>query len=260
MELVKAVGTGGTAQIRSGVARYCQNIAYTQEICNPDGVIAEQISVEEAAAMLKVSPQQVRVHLANGRLRGAKLSGRWLVDRESVERMRISRAGPGRPLDPENAWGLLWLLSGRHPSWVKPWTMSRLRQRTSVEDLVVSTATRAERRTFRTHSGLIQHLRNDHRLVLTGISASRHYRADVVGRREVEAYVSERNLPGVANDHKLSEMADDPNVVLRVVKGFWPFESGERYAPRAVVAVDLLDSTDERSRRAGSKLLRGPRP
>jgi hypothetical protein len=106
------------------------------------------------------------------------------------------------------------------------------------------------------HSGLLQRLRDDRRLVLTGISAPRRYRADVVSRRELEAYVRAKDLPKVIRDYKLEEEADDLNVTLRVVEGFWPFEADERYAPKAVVGVDLLDSRDQRSRRAGAKLLK----
>jgi hypothetical protein len=45
------------------------------------------------------------------------------------------------------------------------------------------------------------------------------------------------------------------NLIVRAVDDLWPFNS-ERVAPEAVVAVDLIDSADQRSRRAGSELLK----
>lgn len=54
----------------------------------------------------------------------------------------------------------------------------------------------------------------------------------------------------------LDEQAARPNVLLRMVAdGVWPFESDQRYAGRSVVGVDLLESEDPRSRRAGAELL-----
>ena len=54
----------------------------------------------------------------------------------------------------------------------------------------------------------------------------------------------------------MEERSERANVVFRVVKDqSWPFPEGAAVAPPAVVAVDLLESEDERSRRAGAELL-----
>ena len=60
----------------------------------------------------------------------------------------------------------------------------------------------------------------------------------------------------LAERFALDAHSDRPNVRLRVVSDDdWPFEAAQRVAPAPVVAVDLLDSHDERSQRAARELL-----
>jgi hypothetical protein len=59
----------------------------------------------------------------------------------------------------------------------------------------------------------------------------------------------------VVQRYALEEDPERPNLLLRVVDDdVWPFEAGTNIAPRPVVAVDLLESDDDRSRRAGLEL------
>lgn len=216
----------------------------------------ERISVTDAADHLGVSPQQIRALLGDGLLEGVKLGGRWLVDHESIDRLIANRRGPGRPLSPENAWGFAWLLGGERPDWVKPWTLSRLRHRRDVEELLPGLSRRAEWRRFRAHSGELSRMSDDARLVLAGVSAARHHGANVVTRRELEAYVKAKDLRGIVRDHKLDPNSDEPNVSLRVVHSFWPFSEEAREVPVGVAIIDLLESPDARTKRAGRELLR----
>ncbi len=63
-------------------------------------------------------------------------------------------------------------------------------------------------------------------------------------------------LPALVNRLALDERSERPNVVLRVVDdGLWPFSPDEKVAPAPVVAVDLLEAGDGRSRRAAAQLL-----
>ncbi len=54
----------------------------------------------------------------------------------------------------------------------------------------------------------------------------------------------------------MEERTERFNLLLRVVEDrLWPFRQGAEVATRPIVAVDLLESEDERARRAGYELL-----
>ena len=68
-----------------------------------------QIPVADAAAALEVHPSRVRAMIAAGQLEAEKISGRWFVDRKSVENRRSQPSVNGRPFSEANAWALLCL-------------------------------------------------------------------------------------------------------------------------------------------------------
>ena len=71
----------------------------------------------------------------------------------------------------------------------------------------------------------------------------------------LEAYVKASMVDALIERYALDERAERPNVILRVVAdAFWPFAADAKCAPPLVVAVDLLESEDARSRRAGAEL------
>ena len=75
-----------------------------------------------------------------------------------------------------------------------------------------------------------------------------------MGGEGVELYLSRADLDEVVAGFGLAGAGRSiPNVVLHVVDS-WPFDADERVAP-PVVALDLLEHRDERSRRAGGELL-----
>ena len=92
-------------------------------------------------------------------------------------------------------------------------------------------------------------------MVAGGATAASDYGVGLVGGDVTEAYVSSRQLAVVAERYALEEDPERPNLLLRVVDDHvWPFEADVKIAPRAVVAVDLLELDDDRSRRAGLEL------
>jgi hypothetical protein len=63
-------------------------------------------------------------------------------------------------------------------------------------------------------------------------------------------------VTGLLDRYALEPNANRPNLIVRVVDDdVWPFDDDANVAPWPVVAVDLLDSNDERSRRAGLELI-----
>jgi hypothetical protein len=87
------------------------------------------------------------------------------------------------------------------------------------------------------------------------VSAAGDHGVDIVASDFLEAYVSEARIAALIDQYGLDPDAERPNVVLRVVgDAVWPFSPEMDVAPRSVVAVDLLEADDERSRRAGAAL------
>jgi excisionase family DNA binding protein len=54
------------------------------------------MTLNEAAAILGVTPDTLRQQLANGKLRGRKIGPLWTVTRREVERYRRESRQPGR--------------------------------------------------------------------------------------------------------------------------------------------------------------------
>jgi len=71
----------------------------------------------------------------------------------------------------------------------------------------------------------------------------------------LEAYLPASALLGLVDRFALEESPHRPNIILLVVDDAgWPFGPNVDVAPLPVVAVDLLQLNDERSR-AGAELL-----
>jgi hypothetical protein len=223
-----------------------------------------EVSVRQAAHELSVSPQRVRVLAAAGRIPARKPGRDWAIDLGALGDRGFARRGRGRPLSARSSWAILQLLSGVQPEGLS--RSERLRARARLESLADlapgDLSSRAEVGRYVVHRGLIKRLAKDPRLVLGGVSAASRYRADLVALEEVEGYVRAEDLERLIADFALMPPSAGAraNVVLRVPVSRWPFEEGERIASRAVVAVDLIDAGDERSVRAGRKLLAAVTP
>ena len=215
------------------------------------------MSVSEVAGELAVSPRRVRQMLADGLLRGEQVGRSWIVDRESVREAQLREFPVGRPWSDRSAWGLLLLAAGEEPE-LSPVGMSRARRRLSqgLEAWVDKLRSRAEEHRFYAHPSILEQLAGHAALVRSGVSAVDDYRVDLVSGEAVEGYLTASALEGVVDQFAMDADSDRPNVVLRVVDdSVWPFASDQKVAPLPVVAIDLLESPDERSRRAGRILL-----
>jgi hypothetical protein len=107
---------------------------------------------------------------------------------------------------------------------------------------------------FRAHPSVLGAIRDSEDLMLTGAAAAAELRLGLLAGDTVDAYVSDRALPGIVARHRLQE-SQDPNVFLRSVASFVPSWPPSRIAPKAAVALDLLEDADPRSRQVGKELL-----
>ena len=215
------------------------------------------LGVSDAAAELGVSSRRVRQMLAGGLLDGEKVGRVWMIDSDDLRRIGRSRPKVGRPWSAGSGWAVLALADGRGAD-LSPVERSRAKKRLALglEKIVDRLAARADRRSFYVHPGVLAQLAESSSVVRSGVSAAVDVGADMVAQGEFEGYVSERHIVELVRSFAMDEHAARPNVVLREVDDLaWPFEPGQKVASRSVVAVDLLESDDPRSRRAGMSLL-----
>jgi excisionase family DNA binding protein len=217
------------------------------------------LTVNDAADALGLHPRRVRALIASGSLAAEKLGGRWLLDAADVARANGAERPPGRPLSPSRAWAILSLIEGGTPGWLSAHEIARTRsylRRAEPAGLLPRLSRRAPVRTFRAHPADLPRLVRERAVVLSGPSAASHHGASIAAPGTVEGYVSEVRLGELVERYHLAA-SPNPNVRLHVLgPGLWPFEDA-RVAPAAVVALDLLEADDERSRRAGRELLAG---
>lgn len=221
--------------------------------------LRDHVSVADAARALDVSDRRIRALIRAGALAAQHVGARWLVSRADVERRARHRGRPGRPLGERNAWALIARLSGAEWPELSPWDRSRLKQRLarrSLLSLADELRDRAELHLFRVDERVLARLREDPGIVLSGVNAAAEYGVDIRAPGVVEAYVDRDDLDDLIYRYALrpAEIAD-ANVVLHAVDESVP-RARQGVAPVAAVALDLLESPDDRSRRAGRELAR----
>jgi excisionase family DNA binding protein len=219
----------------------------------------EEYSVGEASRALGVSDRRVRAMIEDGVLAGRRSGGRWLIRRNEVEDRLRRRGRAGRPLSQRNAWALLSKLSGGEWPALPAWDRSRL-QRKLAKGSLLSLASelrgRAEPRLFRADPRVLEQIRSDRAVVRSGVSAVVEYGVDLRAPGVLEAYVSRDQLAALVYRYALRPAAvADANLVLHLFDGSVP-RTAEGVAPVAAVALDLLESGDARSQRAGRELAR----
>lgn len=218
------------------------------------------MTTAEAAAELGVSVRRVQALAAAGALRGRRLGNQLVFDARAVRRRAQAPPGQGRPFTAQAAWAVLAIASGG--TWPADDASLRHRQRVRARQAARAAAEgRFARRgvlhAFRVAAADGANLRDDPRLVLGGVSAADRYGFDIAAEGVVEAYVDAALLERLRRSTWM-EPADPAaaNLLLRVVPDdVWRVIGGERFAPAAAAAVDLLESDDDRTRRAGARAL-----
>ncbi|MBI3979451.1 MAG: hypothetical protein HY331_14810 [Chloroflexi bacterium] len=87
------------------------------------------------------------------------------------------------------------------------------------------------------------------------MSAAAEHDVDISAPGTLEVYVSAERLPRLLRKYSVESTAS-PNLILHVIESIWPFAPSARVVPAAVVALDLIEADDQRSRRAGEMLLK----
>jgi len=213
-----------------------------------------EIESAELAVRLGVSHRRATDLLRSGALAGRQLpSGAWLTNETAVTRYEASfRRGSGRTLNPESAWGVLWMLDGRPTPWLPRSTRFRLRGQLDEHDgksLVLAVSGRARAHRF---SG-----RNDSRssvsITLTGRTVAGGLGVGVRNQpRTVWGYAPAGTIEERARALGLSPAYEGEHTL---VENTLPVSFEEPQMPDIVIAVDLAGSTDAREREAGLRFV-----
>ena len=200
----------------------------------------------------------MRAMIHGGLLPGRKLANRWLVPQHVLQNSEVAARPAGRPFSPKNAWGLLFLASGKPAQWLSAVERSRLKARLRSPKFPYASRfrRRAQVKHLRADERALRKIVADDKFVRSGVSAAENHAVDVLAQGVVEGYLPKPRLAQLSYENALRRVPEESaNLIVRAVDGLWPFAS-ERVAPEAVVAVDLIDSGDQRSRRAGIHLLK----
>jgi len=216
-----------------------------------------KVGVAEAAEELGVSPRRVRQMLAHGLLRGERVGRAWVIDRSALRQIGDRRPEVGRPWRSASAWALLALANGEDIAVsASERSRARLRLESGLARSVGRLSARAQRRDFYAHPAVVRRLADSSDVVRSGVSAASEYDLDVVASDLFEGYVRASVAPALIERFALEQGAERPTVIMRVVEDdVWPFGDDQAVVPLPVVAVDLLEAEDGRSRRAGAALL-----
>jgi helix-turn-helix protein len=220
------------------------------------------VSVADAAKRLGISARRVRALAANGRVPAQKVANRWLVEVDRLGERSRSAGASGRPFSDKHSLGLLYLASGDDALWLSAYEKWRLRRYAlpRIRSLLPRLRSRAKVHSVLAPESLLKRLASDANFVRSGVSAAEHHRADIAGRSVLDGYFSERNFRDLVYRYALESAPEAAaNLIVRGIDDESVL-SGRRYMPIAVVAADLADSPDARSKRAGVQLLRRLRP
>ena len=217
------------------------------------------VGVAEAARRLGVTPRRVRQMISAAQLPASRVGRVWAINERDLS--AAVRRPAHRPWKPASAWAVLFAAEGETPPSLSAYERHRALKRleAGLANLVASLSERSHRRTFYAHPSAVDRILAEPGVVRTAASAADEHGIDLVGPGPAEAYVSESVFGRVAAGFCLEERSERPNLVLRVVgDAHWPFPDGATVAPRVVAAIDLLESGDDRCRRAGAELLEPP--
>lgn len=259
--------------------------------------VVEWLSVDDAAASLSVSPQQVRRLLAQRELVGRRHGRAWMIDSAQVRQRQEFAVRPGRPLSAEMAWELLHLISavagkqldglheGRRSAHaaqesaaqaldVRVAALGDRRVRHRLRRLAGSAppvamwpswmGRRAEGSPVRVHPGLLGRLAQDERVSLSGpvvaSQAGAGFGAELADSPSL--YVVRADVDGLVARYKLASSTEAANVILRVLPDALSLALRPvpgRPCPAGPALLDCLQASDVRQRHAARELLEGAR-
>lgn len=151
------------------------------------------------------------------------------------------------------AWGLLSIIDGGNAGWLESSQRSRLKARLEQRPSIAQVGDWVRDRNhvvwMHGHPSAMPRLLESESVLASGVSAPEH---DLVDTGRVEVYLPQEELDRVKNRLMLREVQRrEANIVVKIPRGVWPFAES---VGSAVVALDLWEAGDERSRRSARQL------
>lgn len=214
------------------------------------------VTQQEAARKLNISQAAISRLVKTGALEPAtQVNGRSMfVTAESVVRYALQQRGKGRPLSPECAMGMLFMLSGVKAEWLtvrQERRMTTLLETTPPETLAWMTRKRAKTLRLWCRPESLRQVR-EHSLD-GGVSDGRvGIRFDLPQRKDVlECYAPETKVRRMLKEGWLRE-GEPQNVTVHVTSdAMYALLEKNGEMPDAVCAVDLIESADPREHMTG---------
>jgi excisionase family DNA binding protein len=224
------------------------------------------MTTEDAAALLGVSTRRVQSLIEQGDLDAEQVGRMYLIRAESVAELSTRRAS-GRSLSTRMSWAVLLSDLGR-TNWgvvSAEYGLSRtdrqrvlaLRQR-AVEDWSWLARRRATTGRYAVRDAYLGRLLNDSRVVRSGLSALRDHDVALTAQAgEAEFYVVAGERDDLLGDYlaradaagRVIVHAVDADVIAHIHR------AGGAVMTAMTVGVDLAESADTRTRRAGRNLI-----
>jgi excisionase family DNA binding protein len=218
---------------------------------------AVEISVSEAADAIGVDRSRLLHWLRDGELAGRRVGGIWLVDAADAALHAGRSRAPGRPMAPARAWGLLDILDGGDAPWLT--SVARSQVRALLRELVDGLApgpdrwrallrARNQNVKARAHPAALARLLHERdRVLRAGPRAAAAAGIDLVALDPVEhLYVPADRWPELARRLHIEAAVPDPNLVVHLPAGPWPFDRRGTVSD-AAIAADLLESAEPRA-------------
>lgn len=221
-----------------------------------------ELTTREAAQRLGVNQSRVRALVAAGTLDARRVGPQWLIDADSVDRQATFTAAKatGRAMAPRVAWAAADLADGGDAPWLSAAERSRLRKRlrsaSSIDVLRRWLSSRSATVTrYRVGDRDLDALLDSDDVVRTGVSAAAAYRLGLGTGGAADAYVTTDVAARLIRDFFLIESRTG-NLTLRVVEHNLHLLTAravddQRVSTRLIVAADLADDRDTRTKSAG---------
>jgi excisionase family DNA binding protein len=198
------------------------------------------VNVAEAADLLGVSEAQVGRLISRGDISASRWGRSWVIPTVSVHRYLNLRPERGRPFP-----------------YVKAWEVLRTTSPSSLEEvraLAISCRRRAERHDARIVAGMLDHVRNDSRIMLSGVDSAKHFGAAVSVQPPLDFYLRKSDVDSFYKDYEPNSSSNEHNCVIRVIEDVSTLDipSGQ-YVPLLVALVDLIAEGDYRSAKEAFK-------